>query len=147
MRQLLLRLAGEGKTLIVTSHILPELARICNTVAIITGGKLQAFGSLNDVMSRLCPQRSYELQLPTAEQIPQAEEVLKQCLLPTEPVTVSQAECVLRFPTVRSETELAEVLNRLVVAQVAVSQFREVASDLEDAFLSVADDKQQIAVA
>jgi ABC-2 type transport system ATP-binding protein len=146
MRQLLLRLAGEGKTLIVTSHILPELARICNTVAIITGGKLQAFGSLNEVMNRLCPQRSYELQLPTAEQLPKAEEVLKQCLLATEPITVSQAECLLRFPTVRTEAELAEVLNTLVVAQVAVSQFREVASDLEDAFLSVAD-KKQIAVA
>ena len=147
MRQLLLRLASEGKTLIVTSHILPELARICNTIAIITGGKLQAFGSLNDVMGRLCPQRSYELQLPTAAQLPKAEEVLKQCLLVTEPVTVSQAECVLRFPTVRTELELAEVLNRLVTAQVAVSQFREVASDLEDAFLSVADDKQPAAVA
>ncbi len=147
MRQLLLRLAGEGKTLIVTSHILPELARICNTVAIITGGKLQAFGSLDDVMSRLCPQRSYEVQLATAEHLPKAEGVLKQCLLAAEPVTVSQTECVLRFPTSRSEADLVEVLNRLVVADVAVSQFREVASDLEDAFLSVADDKQITAVA
>ena len=40
MRELLLRLSGMGKTLIVTSHILPELARICNQVAIISGGKL-----------------------------------------------------------------------------------------------------------
>ena len=147
MRQLLLRLASEGKTLIVTSHILPELARICNTVAIITGGKLQAFGSLDDVMSRLCPQRSYEVQLATAEQLSKAEEILKQCLLAAEPVTVSQTECVLRFPTSRSEAELAEVLHRLVIGEVAVSQFREVASDLEDAFLSVADDKQIAAVA
>jgi ABC-2 type transport system ATP-binding protein len=146
MRQLLLRLAAEGKTLIVTSHILPELARICNTVAIITGGKLQAFGSLDDVMSRLCPQRSYEVQLPSAEQLPLAQEVLKKCLQATEPLTVSQAECLLRFPTARSEAELSEVLNRLVVAQVAVSQFREVASDLEDAFLSVAEGKQAAAV-
>ena len=147
MRQLLLRLASEGKTLIVTSHILPELARICNTVAIITGGKLQAFGSLDDVMSRLCPQRSYEVQLATVEQLSKAEGILKQCLLAAEPVTVSQTECVLRFPTSRSEVELAEVLHRLVIGEVAVSQFREVASDLEDAFLSVADDKQIAAVA
>ena len=139
MRQLLLRLSGEGKTLIVTSHILPELARICNTVAMITGGKLQAFGSLDEVMSRLCPQRSYEVQLVGAEQLSQAELVLRQCLLATEPVTVSQAECVLRFPTARPESELAEVLGKLIGAGVSVSQFREVASDLEDAFLSVTD--------
>ena len=46
MRQILLRLAQMGKTLIVTSHILPELSRICDTVAIITQGKLRAFGTL-----------------------------------------------------------------------------------------------------
>jgi len=39
MRQLLLSLAERGKTLIVTSHILPELARICHRVAIITRGR------------------------------------------------------------------------------------------------------------
>ncbi len=139
MRQLLLRLSSEGKTLIVTSHILPELARICNAVAIITGGKLQAFGSLDDVMSRLCPQRSYEVQLPSAEQLTHASEVLRNVLQAAEPIAISQAECVLRFPTARTETELAEVLHQLVTAGVSVSQFREVASDLEDAFLSVAD--------
>lgn len=147
MRELLLRLASEGKTLIVTSHILPELARICDTVAIITGGRLQAFGSLNEVMTRLCPQRSYELQLTSADQLPKAEEFLKQCLLPTEVMAVSQAECVIRFPTVRTESELAELLQKLVAANVAVSQFREVASDLEDAFLSVAGEKRNAAVA
>ena len=35
MRQILLRLAALGKTLIVTSHILPELSRICDRVAIL----------------------------------------------------------------------------------------------------------------
>src|SRR5215831_19890599 len=39
MRQLLLDLANRGKTLLVTSHILPELARICHRVAIITRGR------------------------------------------------------------------------------------------------------------
>ncbi|MEQ1827269.1 MAG: ABC transporter ATP-binding protein [Pirellula sp.] len=146
MRQLLLRLAEEGKTLIVTSHILPELARICNIVAIITGGKLQAFGPLDDVMNRLCPQRSYEVQLTGAEQLVRAGEVLRSCLQPTEPISMSQAECVLRFPTVRTEPELAEVLRILVAANVSVSQFREVTSDLEDAFLSVADGTHSTAV-
>src|SRR5436853_605281 len=42
MRQLLLDLAQRGKTLIVTSHILPELARICNRVAIIVRRRLRA---------------------------------------------------------------------------------------------------------
>ena len=138
MRQLLLQLAARGKTLIVTSHILPELARICNVVAIVTAGKLRAFGTVAEVMSSLCPQRSYEIQLASASHIAQAEKVLGQLLLDSEPLTSSPAELTLRFPTVRTEPELAELLNQLVAAKLPVTQFRELTSDLEDAFLSVA---------
>ena len=138
MRQLLLQLAARGKTLIVTSHILPELARICNVVAIVTAGKLRAFGTVDEVMNSLCPQRSYEIQLASASHIAQAEKVLGQLLLDSEPLTSSPAELTLRFPTVRTEPELAELLNQLVAAKLPVTQFRELTSDLEDAFLSVA---------
>ena len=138
MRQLLLQLAARGKTLIVTSHILPELARICNVVAIVTAGKLRAFGTVDEVMSSLCPQRNYEIQLASASHINQAEKVLGQLLLDSEPLTSSPAELTLRFPTVRTEPELAELLNQLVAAKLPVTQFRELTSDLEDAFLSLA---------
>ena len=138
MRQLLLQLAARGKTLIVTSHILPELARICNVVAIVTAGKLRAFGTVDEVMSSLCPQRNYEIQLTSASHVAQAEKVLGQLLLDSEPLTSSPAELTLRFPTVRTEPELAELLNQLVAAKLPVTQFRELTSDLEDAFLSVA---------
>jgi ABC-2 type transport system ATP-binding protein len=138
MRQLLLQLAARGKTLIVTSHILPELARICNVVAIVTAGKLRAFGTVDEVMSSLCPQRNYEIQLASTSHIAQAEKVLGQLLLDSEPLTSSPAELTLRFPTVRTEPELAELLNQLVAAKLPVTQFRELTSDLEDAFLSVA---------
>lgn len=137
MRELLLRLASEGKTLIVTSHILPELARICDTVAIITGGRLQAFGRLDDVMRQLCPKRSYEVQLVLAEQIEKALEVIQR-KVPEGELYVSRQERTLRFPTAASEAELAMLLQQLVAAQVQVAQFREVASDLEEAFLTVA---------
>lgn len=137
MRQLLLRLASEGKTLIVTSHILPELARICDTVAIVSSGKVRAFGPLDEVMRSLCPLRSYEIQLANPEQLNQAAAILAKRLQASEPITLSRAERVIRFPTVRSEDELAHLLRGLIAEDILVSQFREVASDLEDAFLSV----------
>ncbi|MEM7473640.1 MAG: ABC transporter ATP-binding protein [Planctomycetota bacterium] len=137
MREILLRLASEGKTLIVTSHILPELARICDTVAIITGGKLKAFGELDEVMRQLCPVRSYEVELIDAEALERAADLIGETV-ERESVTISAQELVLRFPTSNTEEELSEVLQRLVQEGIAVSQFREVAGDLEDAFLSVA---------
>jgi ABC-2 type transport system ATP-binding protein len=138
MRQLLLQLAAQGKTLIVTSHILPELSRICNMVAIVTAGQLRAFGSVDEVMSKLCPQRNFEIQVAGAEHVQVAEGILRDVLLDTEPLTSSPAELTLRFPTVRTEVELAELLQKLVSAKLPVTQFRELTSDLEDAFLSVA---------
>jgi ABC-2 type transport system ATP-binding protein len=125
----------------VTSHILPELARICSTVAIITCGRLRAFGQLDEVMRQLCPRRSYEVQLLEPNQLPQAQATLSGWLQSDEPLHVSQTERVLRFPTARSERELAELLQRLVGQQIEVAQFREVATDLEDAFLTVAGPK------
>jgi ABC-2 type transport system ATP-binding protein len=89
-------------------------------------------------MSKLCPQRNYEVQLTSSDAMKQGEQVLQGLLHETEPISVSTAELTLRFPTVRSEAELSEVLQRLVAAKVPVAQFREVTSDLEDAFLSVA---------
>jgi len=137
MRDLLLALAERGKTLIVTSHILPELARICSTVAIITSGRLRAFGQLDEVMRQLCPRRSYEVQLLRTEQVAEAQTALGGWLQPDEPLHISHTERALRFPTSRSETELAGLLQQLVSQHIEIAQFREVATDLEDAFLSV----------
>lgn len=141
MRDLLLSLAARGKTLIVTSHILPELARICSTVAIVTGGRLRAFGQLDEVMRQLCPRRSYEVQLVEPAQLGQAQAILSKSLQEDEPLHASATERILRFPTSRSERELAEVLQQLVQQRIEIAQFREVATDLEDAFLTVAGPK------
>jgi ABC-2 type transport system ATP-binding protein len=53
-------------------------------------------------------------------------------------VTSSSAESTVRFQTGKREEELAGVLTALVSASVAVTQFREVQTDLEDAFMTVA---------
>jgi len=139
MRELLLRLADMGKTLIVTSHILPELARICNRVAIITQGKLRAFGTLDDIMRELRQQRTFEVQVANARQVADVGGVLRSTLDAPEQSTVVEAttEGLVRFETRRSDAELAAILARLVEARVAIAQFREVPKDLEDAFLSV----------
>ena len=61
MRHLLVQLAEMGKTLIVTSHILPELSRICHDVAIITQGKLRAFGRLQEILRSMNQKRIFEV--------------------------------------------------------------------------------------
>jgi len=136
MREILLRLADAGKTLIVTSHILPELARICNRVAIITNGKLRAAGTLDEIMSQVCQERTIEIQLSAGHPLQHAAEMVNK-FADNKTVSPSEAESMLRFRTSRSEDDVGILLKDLMSAGVAVTQFREVAADLEDAFLSV----------
>jgi ABC-2 type transport system ATP-binding protein len=137
IRELLLRLAAMGKTLIVTSHILPELSRICDRVAIITQGRLRASGTLDEIMKQVRQKRLIEVQLPSRGQLEAATRALRESLGADEAVVPSEAEAVVRFETNRADDDLGEVLTHLVRAGVRVSQFRAVVSDLEDAFLNV----------
>jgi ABC-2 type transport system ATP-binding protein len=139
MREILLRLADSGKTLIVTSHILPELSRICNQVAIITHGKLRAFGSLDQIMKQVSQQRTIEVQLASADEIDRAIAALKPLIEKGAEITGSPAEAMVRFQTVRKEEELGRVLAKLVQENISVTQFRELQTDLEAAFLSVTE--------
>jgi ABC-2 type transport system ATP-binding protein len=138
MRQLLLDLAKQGKTLLVTSHILPELARICNRVAIITRGKLQAIGTLEEITRQLSPVRPMEVQLADASQINRVAEIVRKFVEQGAEITSSATEAVVRFRTARREEDLAGLLAALVSAGLGVTQFREVQTDLEEAFMTVA---------
>jgi ABC-2 type transport system ATP-binding protein len=138
MRQLLLDLAERGKTLLVTSHVLPELARVCHRVAIITRGKLRAWGTLEEITRQLHPQRPMEVLLTSADQLDGVVEVVRQHIEPGAEVVASPAEAVVRFRTARREEDLAGLLAALVGAGLGVTQFREVQTDLEEAYLTVA---------
>ena len=138
MRELLLQLAARGKTLIVTSHILPELSRICNQVAIITQGKLRAVGSLDQILQQVNQRRRFEVQLPPGDDPLAAETALRPRLGDDgASLRSSPAESVVRFESALPDAAVSELLTALVQAQVRVAQFRELQADLEDAFLSV----------
>jgi len=139
MRDLLLRLARMGKTLVVTSHILPELSRICDVVAIITQGKLRAFGTLDRIMRDLRQRRTFEVQLCSAGKVEAAAEAVRGALAADEREGVATRghEGLVRFDTALGDAELSALLAALVGRGVDVAQFREVPKDLEDAFLTV----------
>lgn len=139
MREILLRLAEMGKTLIVTSHILPELSRICNVVAIVTKGKLRAFGELREIMRQINQRRTFEIQLLEGANVEAVRQTVANALEGRDGsnVTASGAEAMVRFDTKLPDDQLAALLAQLVDQRTAVAQFREIPTDLEDAFLTV----------
>ncbi|MFL5342782.1 MAG: ABC transporter ATP-binding protein [Gemmataceae bacterium] len=147
MRELLSRLAESGKSLLVTSHILPELSRVCHRVAIITKGKLRACGTLDEIARSVRQVRTVEVLLTRPDQVAAAAAVIRKVIEPGMAVTESAAESTVRFQTGKREDELAQVLTALVSAPLTVVQFREVQTDLEDAFMTVARQAEEEASA
>jgi ABC-2 type transport system ATP-binding protein len=49
MRLLIRRLAGEGMTVLLSSHLLPEVEELCNRVAIVRSGKIVYEGAIADL--------------------------------------------------------------------------------------------------
>ena len=144
MRDLLIQLAKRGKTLLVTSHILPELTRICDRVAIMTHGKLRAFGTVEEIGRQVSQQRTIESHLVSADQVSIAANIIRQAIEPGADVVEAPAEAIVRFRTARPESELGEVLAQLIQKGIRVTQFREVQTDLEEAFMSFTRPQQGI---
>jgi ABC-2 type transport system ATP-binding protein len=63
MRQLLRHLGEQGKTILVSSHVLLELAEVCDHVGVIEAGKLRASGPLGDLAAAAEAGRLLQLRL------------------------------------------------------------------------------------
>lgn len=63
LKELITELGRMGKIVIVSSHILPELADFCNTVGIIERGNLVACGSVSEITRQLQKSRIVTIRL------------------------------------------------------------------------------------
>jgi ABC-2 type transport system ATP-binding protein len=75
MRNLLKQLAEMGKTIIVSSHILPELADVCNKIGIINHGRMNINAAVTDVMKLVRPYT--QLRVAVADGQQKAADVLR----------------------------------------------------------------------
>jgi ABC-2 type transport system ATP-binding protein len=132
MRRLLRQLAELGKAVLVSSHILPELADVCDTVGILQDGKLVANGTLHEIMLNIRQKRLMQIQVVGSLQ--KARELLSA--RGWEPIESSEPD-VLRFEVQADERQLADALAELVRLGVSVFGFTEVPADLEDVFMSL----------
>ncbi|MFV9507263.1 MAG: ABC transporter ATP-binding protein [Oscillochloridaceae bacterium umkhey_bin13] len=144
LRELLKELRSMGKTIMISSHILTELAEMCTQIGIIEHGNLLASGDVDTILRSLQPHRSYELRL-----LPNDDHDLA-ATLNAAAALVAGAPHVL---SVRAMTEAdpphllldldgddrvaSGLLTQLVAAGFAITHFAGQVSDLEEIFLRV----------
>jgi ABC-2 type transport system ATP-binding protein len=143
MRELLKRLGGRGKTIMVSSHILPELADICNKVGIIERGDMLVSSEVSDVMKRVRDRPVLIVRLLDEPGSPGGNARIDAALKflsdqpEVESADLKKGEIVI---TVKKGVPLdayAEILPRLIGEGFRVRSFREEEINLETAFMAL----------
>ena len=136
LRELLRELRSLGKTILISSHILPELEELCTSVAIVDRGQVLAQGRVSDIERRLRFGAVLRIRvLGDAEAIEAARERFA-----ADPDVASAT--ILEDGTIElgfrgDDAASARLLAETVGAGIAVISFARAASDLEELFLQV----------
>jgi ABC-2 type transport system ATP-binding protein len=132
LRNLIGQLAIEGKAILVSSHILTELAEMCDQVGIIERGQLLAVGSVAEIQ-----RGSRSLLMVTIQTIDQNEDLAS--FLANRPL-VSEIELRSMGVTCQltgGHQEQATLLRDIVQANFKVTAFGATERSLEDVFMQI----------
>ena len=130
MRELLKELRRMGKTILISSHILPELADLCNTVGIIERGELLYSGPVADIVKRA--KIGTVIQVSVSENQEQAAAMLSQHES-VEAVNANNGVMEVKIKT--GITDWSFVPARLIQAGYKLTLLKEEEVNLETAFM------------
>ncbi len=160
IRELLKELQAMGKTIVVSSHILPEMEEFCNKIGIIERGEMIVAGDVNTIARQVRGQHTIEIRV--MEEVERAEAILlgmtdiirevkvTNGMRRVEEVAEDHARTqilqrnahgvsggVLQIGYVGEVDEEYKVLTTLVQSGIKVRAFHTPETDLEDVFLRV----------
>ena len=134
MRNLLRKLGEMGKTIIVSSHILPELADVCNKVGIIDRGELKQNAEVTEVIRMVRKHVALVIQPNRPDQLTAIIELLRghEKVQDCEPGDASVR--VILKPEVDDYSDLPKLL---IQNDIDLKRFSEEVLDLESAFMAL----------
>ena len=141
IKALIAELGRMGKTIVVSSHILPELADFCNKIGIMERGKMLIEGDVDTIVRQLQPMRRIEIKAlgplnglrATLDESPDVIGVTEQ--------GNGDAHVIVEFQgDIQAQVVL---LKSLVESGHDISSFNETGFDLEDVFMRVTTGKVQ----
>ncbi len=132
LKELLRELTRMGKTLFVSSHILPELADFCSTVGILEAGRLVACGRVDEILRAVDQGRSMRVRV--LRDLEKAGGVVEETPGSSR---VRVQDGVLLFQFEGPLEDLADLAERLADQRLGLVEFAEARTDLEDVFMRV----------
>jgi ABC-2 type transport system ATP-binding protein len=131
MRDMILSLVAEGRTVVLSSHLLDEVERTCNAVAIVDRGKVIRQGAISELLSGA----SLALQVECSEP-DRARSLLEATNLGAH-IEVGQLGLGISLPAGTARDVIAEINRILVEGGISVYRLQEIQASLETWFLQV----------
>ena len=137
MRELVRELRRMGKTILVSSHILPELEELCTWVGFVDQGRMVAAGPMTDVRNQVTSGRRLRVDLVGSDD----DELMAALRAIEDRLGVVAVSIVDRHLEVTVEDTFPdqELLGELVRANIGVRSFAPITSDLSEAFLRLTE--------
>jgi ABC-2 type transport system ATP-binding protein len=143
LRELVRTLQGMGKTILISSHILLELAEMCTDIAILQGGQLVVAGDVEKVTHELGGARQLDIRVLGQKDVDEAMALLKDTAAMSN--VTSGDETTIQADFAGDDEALHDVLVELVTRGVRVVSFapRSGGGRLEEVFMHITERNSQ----
>jgi ABC-2 type transport system ATP-binding protein len=137
MRELLRELGAMGKTIVLSSHILVELAELCDSIAILEKGKVVTSGLLTEIRSRA--QMAKRIRMRSLSPVEDALRALRAYpgVGQVDPPGEGDPGAALEFDFAGDDEAAAVLLEYLILQKIRPVSFEEIHTGLEELFLQL----------
>lgn len=139
MKEVLKNLSSMGKTIIISSHILPELSEMCTSIGIMDRGQLVTSGHVDEIMGKSGGGMKIHIRIAGQDVDHEMSREKLQLVLSEQPgvtkVSFTEDEVLVSFSG--NEMDSAMLLRKLVESGINVSGFYKEKEDLESLFLEI----------
>lgn len=139
IRELLRELQRMGKTIIISSHVLSELAEMCDQIGIIERGRLLVSGPLDEVRRRL--QHERRIRVTVISDVSEAHAVLAGYTGVGRVFQIGESRLEALF--VGNAEATSDLLSHLVEHGLKIVEFTEDITNLEEVFLQLTKGETQ----
>lgn len=134
MREILKELKSMGKTILISSHILPELAEMCDEIGVIDNGKLVAHGSVAEIQKQL--QAEKIIIVKVNQQRDRAITFFEDHPKVSQMEKLEDEYC-FQFYFNGNDEEQSQLLRHAILQEIQIVSFKEFETNLEDVFMEI----------
>ena len=141
MKGILRTLREMGKTVLISSHILPELSEMCDSLTILDHGELVFSGTVDELSDRMNGNAPLDIRLAETAGAEAVEEAVR-CLreLPYITEILQEEPFLLRVRLEGGEDVCMTAMRELVTRNIPVCDFHRAPMNLEKVFMEVTQD-------